>query len=142
MEGSNAISLKILKQDNIEQAPEILVYFWIETLGDFIHCMRRAHRLHVASEEVLQDAAAAREDQECLVELLKSRKGFAFADHADYMRWYRWWNHWHKITLTEDQWRKLDRLLKWDGTQTEETYAEWRPEGDWREAQTTSVVTE
>lgn len=126
------MDLKILKQDDVDKAPEILVYFWIETLGDFIHCMGRAHRLHGASREVLEDAARAREDQQSLVDMLKTRDGFAFADHAEYMRWYRWWNQWHKLELSDEKWRQLDRLLKWDGTQTEETFAAWRPDGDWR----------
>lgn len=128
------MDLKIFNMGNVEKAPEIIVYFLIESLGDFIHCMGRAHRLHGAGSEVLQDAAKAREDQEALIDLLKSRDGLAFADHAEYMRWYRWWNRWHKQELSEDQWKELNGLLNWNGTQTEETFAVWRPSGDWRES--------
>lgn len=124
--------LNILKVNNIEKAPEILIYFWIETLGDFIHCMQRAYRLHDASVEVLSDADRARKDQEILVDILKGRDGFKFADHAEYMLWYRWWNKWHKYELSDEDWNELNGCLKWDGTQTEETFVDWRPDGDWR----------
>lgn len=128
------MDLKFLKFSDVEKAPEILIYFWIEGLGDVIHSMRRAYQMHDADSEVLDAAALAREDQKQLVEMLKQREGFAFADHDEYMRWYRWWNRWHKHVLTDLQWSILDQLLDWDGTQTEETYAAWRPEGNWREA--------
>ena len=80
--------------------------------------------------EGLEDAHNAYSDQQTLVELLKSREGFAFADHDEYMKWYRWWNNWHKNELTNEQWGTLDRLM--GSGKTEEDCKEWRPSGDWR----------
>lgn len=134
------MDLKVFNLDNVERAPEIIVYFLIESLGDFIYCMERAHRRYGADSVVLDDAEKARSDQRALVEMLKSRDGFGFADHSEYMRWYRWWNRWHKSKLDDEQWGQLNRLLKWDGTQTDETFFAWRPDGDWRE--TIGKVTE
>lgn len=138
------MALKVLKQDDVGKAPEILVYFWIESLGDFIHCIHRARTRpsggdpELFSEGVQADVDNARSDQQQLVGKLKTRDGFTFADHAEYMRWYRWWNQWHKHQLSDDKWNELNRILKWDGSQTEETFAAWRPEGDWREVPETA----
>lgn len=128
------MKLNILAAENVEQAPEIILYFWIESLGDFLFTMNRAVQKHGAKpEEVEQDCVNARADQQALVDLLKTRKGFEFADHAEYMKWYRWWNHWHRHVLTDEQWRELNKKLQWNGTQTEEDFAGWRPEGNWRD---------
>jgi hypothetical protein len=133
------MDLKILKQNEVEKAPEILVYFWIQTLGNFIHSMGRAYHRYGASVAVLDEALRAREDQELLVEMLKKRDGFAFADHVEYLRWFHWWHQWHMHGLPEERWNELDSLLRWDGTQTEETFAGWRPSGDWREVPETAA---
>lgn len=131
------MEFKVLKITNAESMPEILIYFSIESLGSLIHTLGRAVSHSGADPlSVGPDMTNAREDQQKLVDMIKSREGFAFADHAEYMRWYRWWSSWHKNELTNEQWNKLDRLLAWDGTQTEETFANWRPEGSWREAVT------
>lgn len=123
----------MLKFESVERMPEILFYFGIEGLGDFLWSMKRAVSHYGAnSEELVENVANARADQQTLVDLLKTREGFNFADHEEYMRWYRWWSVWHKQTLSSDQFKELDRLLKWDGTQTEETFAKWRPSGTWK----------
>ncbi len=132
------MDLKVLKCENVDQAPEILIYFWIETLGDFIHCIHRARTRpsggdpEMFSAAVQADLDNAFADQKALVEMLKKRQGFAFADHEEYKRWYRWWNQWHKYSLSNERWEQLNSSLLWDGSQTEETFAAWRPEGDWR----------
>ena len=96
--------------------------------------MRRAVTKHGANPaDVSVDSENARSDQETLIAHLKTREEFAFADHEEYMKWYRWWNEWHKHTLTEEQWKQLDNILRWDGTQNEETFKDWRPSGSWRE---------
>jgi len=133
MEAATQQKFQVLKIENAESAPEIIIYFWIESLGDFIHTMQRAHRLHGAGDAVLVDAGKAHADQTLLVEIMKSRDGFGFADHAEYMRWYRWWNNWHKNDLSDEQWSEVNSRLKWDGTQTEESFAKLRPSGSWRE---------
>jgi len=127
------MQLNLMTAENVENAPSILIYFWIESLGDFLHTMSRAVRLHGAKpEDLARDQVNAYDDQTALMNLLKSRPEFAFADHDEYMLWYRWWNHWHKHELTDSQWRVLNALLKWDGTQTEATFADWRPSGVWK----------
>lgn len=124
---------KMLKFDSVEGMPEILFYFGIEGLGDFLWSMKRAVSHGGADPaSVAKDVADARADQQTLLGILKTREGFAFADHDEYMRWYRWWNVWHKQTLSNDQFNELNRLLSWDGTQTEETFAKWRPSGTWK----------
>lgn len=127
------MDLKLLTAKNVEAAPEILIYFMIQSLGDFIFAMRRAVTHYGAKEtDLLTDVANAHHDQKELVDILKKRDGFAFADHAEYMTWFRWWHEWHKSSLTDDQWKQLNSLLEWDGTQTEETFAAWRPSGTWK----------
>jgi hypothetical protein len=132
------VDLRVLKALGCEKAPEILIYFWIESLGNFIYAIHRARTRpsggepELFSDGVQRDIDNARLDQETLIDILKTREGFAFTDHAEYLKWYRWWNQWHKCELSEEKWRELNRLLRWDGTQTEETFAAWRPEGDWR----------
>lgn len=127
------MDLKLLTAKNVESAPEVLIYFFINTLGDFIWTMQRAVEKHGANHaDLSKDVANARHDQGQIIEILKKRDGFAFADHAEYMTWFRWWSEWHKQSLSQDQWRTLDGMLKWDGTQTEETFAAWRPSGTWK----------
>lgn len=133
---------KILDAKSVQSAPEILIYFWIKTLVDFIDCMNQARSLASAEDpvhgqSVTDDIENANSDQELLVDMLKSRKEFAFTNYDEFKRWYRWWNHWHNSQLSSDQWKLLKKILKWDETQTEETFVDWRPSGDWR----TSVAT-
>lgn len=129
--------MRFINRDDFDKAPEILIYFTIESLGGFMFAIHRARTRPSGGEpelfsvDVQADIDNARHDQEVLVEILKSREGFAFADHAEYMRWYRWWNNWHR-ELSDERWKQLDDLLNWDGTQTEELFADWRPSGDWR----------
>jgi hypothetical protein len=110
----------------------------IESLGDFIFCIHRARTRpsggdpELFSQGVQDDVDNARADQQALVDFLKQREGFDVADHAEYMLWYRWWNNWHKRELSDARWNELNRFLNWDGSQTEETFVDWRPEGDWR----------
>ena len=130
------MDLRVLKAERVEDAPEILIYFWIQTLGDFLWTMHRATTRHGADPAAVgPDCENARHDQERLVAMLKTRDGFAFKDHAEYMLWFLWWNQWHKSELRCEQWDELNHLLRWDGTQTEETFAAWRPQGNWREVE-------
>jgi hypothetical protein len=127
------MTFKMLKFENTDAIPEILIYFFIESLGDFLWSMKRAVEKFGANPTDLQtDNDNAYHDQQQLVELIKARPGFNFADHAEYMLWYRWWNNWHKRELTEEQWIELDKLIKWDGTQTEADFTNWRPKGNWK----------
>lgn len=127
------MEFKMLTLPDIQNAPEILIYFSIETLGDFLNVMRRAKRHgDVKSDDCKVDEQNAYHDQKQLVEVLKQR-GFAVDDHEQYMKWYRWWNHWHRRTLNDDQWNELNRIIEWDGTQTEETFRDWRPAGNWQD---------
>lgn len=138
------MAFRILKVNDVQNAPEIIIYFLIEGLGDFIHCIHRARTrpsggdAGLFTQKVQDDVENARADQIALVEILKQREELAFKDHEEYMQWYRWWNRWHKRDLTDEQWNALDRLLKWEGWQTEETFSEWRPQGDWRSSTVTA----
>lgn len=88
--------MRFMNRDDFDKAPEILIYFTIESLGGFMFAIHRARTRPSGGEpelfsvDVQADIDNARHDQEALVEILKSREGFAFADHAEYMRWYRW----------------------------------------------------
>lgn len=128
---------KMLKIEDGTNLPEIMIYFYINTLGDFLWVQRRAkNRGDMAADVGLEDEANAYADQQKLVEILKAREGFAFAGHHEYMRWFRWWSNWHKKELSNDEWRRLDRLL--GVAKTEEEFAEWRPAGDWRQCVSSS----
>lgn len=130
------MNFKMLKlEGDPTKLPEILIYFFIESLGDFLWTMKRAvQKFDAKPEDLSEDCQNAYHDQQQLVELIKTRPGLNFANHDEYMLWYRWWNHWHKRELTEEQWRELNNLIKWDGTQTEEQFAAWRPTGNWKES--------
>jgi hypothetical protein len=127
------MTFKMLKFENTDAIPEILIYFFIESLGDFLWSMKRAVEKFGANPADLKtDCDNAYHDQQQLVELIKTRPGFNFVNHDEYMLWYRWWNNWHKRELNEEQWIELDKLIKWDGTQTEADFANWRPQGNWK----------
>lgn len=113
--------------------PEILIYFFIQELGDIIWTMRRAvQKFDADPTEVKPTSDNAYHDQQQLLEIIKSRPGFNFANHAEYLLWYRWWHHWHMNELTPEQWSELKSLITWDGTQTEASFAAWRPKGHWK----------
>ena len=125
------VVFSMLKIENGESLPEIMIYFCINSLGDFLYVQRRAKgRGEMAADVGLEDEANAYSDQQKLVEILKTREGMNFADHAEYMRWFTWWSNWHKHELTEEKWRELDRLISVG--KTEDDFAGLRPSGDWR----------
>lgn len=125
--------IKKLTAEDATNLPEIMIYFYINSLGDFLWVQKRAKiRGEMAAGDGVVDEENAYHDQQKLVEILKAREGFQFKDHAEYMQWFCWWSNWHKRELTDDQWRALNRLCsEW---KTEADFAGWRPSGDWREA--------
>lgn len=128
----------MLKIDYSSDTPEILIYFYIQTLGDFLYFQHRLKRRGEIDVNCgIEEEEAAYDQQVKLVEVLKTKEGFNFANHDEYLQWYRWWNNWHKNELSDEEWRKLDRFLAVG--KTEEDFAKWRPSGSWRKDKITTI---
>lgn len=115
-----------------EQAPEILLYYTISSLGAFMWKMQHdlADGRIEESELVAKDLILAQEKIEFAVDQIKRFGVEKPKDNGratpEYWAWFRWWDQYAK-SLSDEDFRKLDQALT-----AKENVDAWHPHGDWR----------
>lgn len=126
---------EIAFQDLLDNGPEILVYYTINSIGGFIwqmnHSMADGRIPECDHAAIDKDIANVRKQQ---VELIKTLPKYGVSQPLgendqptpEYWLWFRWWDSYAK-SLSNEEFYILNNLLSDKGD-----VSKFRPEGNWK----------